>query len=64
MRWSMLSERSLEERQSMNSLQEKINYYYSNLETNTKGLRSQETIISTDMKQYLIDELVEMVERY
>jgi len=64
MKWLMRKEKSLQEQQSMNSLQEKIQSYYINLEKDTKGLRSQEIQTSMGMKQYLVDELRELVERY
>ena len=64
MKWLMQKERSLQEQQSTISLEEKIKYYYTNLEKDTKGLRSQEIQTSMGMKQYLVDELRELVERH
>jgi len=64
MKWLMRKEKSLQGQQSMISLQEKIQSYYINLEKDTKGLRSQEIQTSMGMKQYLVDELRELVERY
>ena len=60
----MRKEKSLQEQRSMNSLQEKIQSYYISLEKDTKGLRSQEIQTSMGMKQYLVDELRELVERH
>ena len=64
MKWLMRKEKSLQEQRSMSSLQEKIQSYYISLEKDTKGLRSQEIQTSMGMKQYLVDELRELVERY
>ena len=64
MKWLMQKERSLQEQQSTISLEEKIKYYYTNLEKDTKGLRNQEIQTSMGMRQYLVDELRELVERY
>ncbi len=63
MKWLMRKEKSLQEQRSMSSLQEKIQSYYISLEKDTKGLRSQEIQTSMGMKQYLVDELRELVER-
>ncbi len=61
MRWSSQKERSHQKSRSMNSLQEKINYYYLNSDKDMKGLESlRETM---GMKSHLFDELIELVER-
>jgi len=64
MKWLMQKERSLQEQQSTISLEEKIKYYYTSLEKDTKGLRNQEIQTSMGMRQYLVDELRELVERH
>ena len=64
MKWLTQKEKSLQEQQSMISLEEKIKYYCTSLEKDTKGLRNQEIQSSMGMRQYLVDELRELVERY
>jgi len=61
MKWSKQKERLHRKSQSMNSLQEKINYYYSSSERDTKDLENLKN--STGLKNHILDELTELVER-
>ena len=64
MQWLMRKEKSLQEQQSMNSLEEKIQFYYTSLEKDTKTIGNQQAKNFMDMKSHLFEELRELVERY
>jgi len=64
MQWLMRKEKSLQEQQSMNSLEEKIQFYYTSLERDTKTIGNQQAKNFMDMKSHLFEELRELVERY
>ena len=61
MRWSNQKEKLHQRSQSTTSLQEKINYYYSSSEKDTKDLENLKN--STGLKNHILDELTELVER-
>jgi len=61
MKWSKQKERLHQKSQSTTSLQEKINYYYSSSERDTKDLENLKN--STGLKNHILDELTELVER-
>ncbi len=64
MQWLMRKEKSLQEQRSMNSLEEKIQFYYTSLERDTKTIGNQQAKNFMDMKSHLFEELRELVERY
>ena len=64
MQWLMRKEKSLQEQQSMSSLEEKIQFYYTSLERDTKTIGNQQAKNFMDMKSHLFEELRELVERY
>ena len=64
MQWLMRKEKSLQEQQSMSSLEEKIQFYYTSLEKDTKTIGNQQAKNFMDMKSHLFEELRELVERY
>ena len=61
MRWLKSREKLLQKKQSTISPQERISYYYSSLEKDTKDLeRLRESL---NLKNHLFEELRELVER-
>ena len=61
MKWSRRKEKLHRKSQSMTSLQEKINYYYLNSERDMTALEDLKN--STGLKNHILDEITELVER-
>ena len=64
MKWLMQKERSLQEQQSTISLEEKIKYYYTSSEKDTRTIGNPQARDFMDMMSHLFEELRELVERY
>jgi len=61
MKWSKSKERLHRKSQYTTFLQEKINYYYLNSERDMKDLKNLKN--STGLKNHILDEITELVER-
>ena len=64
MRWLRQRLRSRQALRSMSSLEEKIKYYYTSSEKDTRTIGNPQARDFMDMKSHIFEELRELVERY